>query len=283
MRIGKIERYVHIIFWVMIFASVNVAWTEPWFDRSIRPNTPAPLLILIFPIFFYVNAFILLPKYFNREKWHLYILYSICLFILPELIRSGVHIYFNEGINFSDEIFSRDSFLFGAPSPFFLALNTSFIYRFTMDWFANKSKIEQLEKRNTEKKSAPAYENIDILTEKEAELMSTALEQKMLNEELFLNADLSLRELADGLDTSEKKLSFLLNQKLDTNFYEMLNKYRVEKFKEEIAKTENQNLSIVGLALNCGFQSKSSFYRAFKSEVGTSPSSYLKKIKKVNK
>ncbi len=279
MKLGKLELFFHLLFWVFVFTSVNVAWTEQWFDRSLRPNTPAPLLVLIFPIYFYINAFFLIPKYFNKKKWPYYIAFSAIVFVLPELLRSFIHVNSIDGVKFTDEIFSRDSFLFGAPSPFFLALNTSFIYRFIKDRFTNKSRTEQLEQTSEEKKPSQAYENIDLLTVEESQSLSNQLEQKMLKDEFYLNPELSLRELASSLETSEKKLSYLLNQKLNTNFYELLNKYRVEKFKSEIAKKENQNLSIVGLALNCGFQSKSSFYRAFKSEVGSSPSAYLKELK----
>lgn len=262
--------------------TINVEWTANWFDRSIRPRNPAPLSALIFPVFFYVNAFLLIPKYLSTKKWKEYIFYALLLFVLPELIRCFCYTMFGGSLSFVDELFSRDSFLFGAPSPFFIALNTSFLYRFARDWFINKSKIEQLQSQSKKQpsKTPQPYENNSLLDKEEANELQTSLRYQLEEKELFLQPELTLRELAEATQTSEKKLSYLLNQNLDTNFYELLNKYRVEKFKSVVTKKENQKLSIVGIALNCGFPSKSSFYRAFKSNVGTSPSAYIKELNK---
>lgn len=274
MKTSKLEIFFHVLFWIFLFSAVNIEWTQNWFDASIRPKTPAPLSFLIFPILFYVNAFFIIPKYFQIAKWKQFIFFAFLLFILPELIRCLIYISTISDKTFMDELFSRDSFIFGAPSPVFMALNTSFIYRLTKDWLVNKSRPERPVAQ--EKVEAQPYENTNLLTPEEVTKMSEDLKNKLRTEEAFLNSELTLRELAASINTSEKKLSFLLNQKMNTNFYELLNTYRVEKFKTEVKKDENKNLSIVGLALNCGFQSKSSFYRAFKSQVGSSPSKYLK-------
>ncbi|MEM6803057.1 MAG: helix-turn-helix domain-containing protein, partial [Bacteroidota bacterium] len=82
------------------------------------------------------------------------------------------------------------------------------------------------------------------------------------------------------LDTTDKKLSYLLNQQLATNFYEYINKHRIAHFKQALSDKKNSNYSLLGLAYDAGFKSKSSFYRIFKKETGMSPSAYLKKIQK---
>lgn len=275
-----LEILLHILFWLFYISAINVDWSQSWFDRTIRPRTPAPLSVLIFPIYFYANAFWLMPKFFNKANWIKYIIFSVLIFILPEIIRSMAHCSFNPNSNLADEIFSRDSFLFGAPSSFFIALNTSFIYRLSKDWFANKAKIKELSSKYNSKVNAPAYQNISLLTDEETETLSQRLQEKMEIDKLYLNSNLSLRELAESINSSEKKLSFLLNQKKDINFNDYLNNFRIDTFKKEVAKSENEKLSIVGIAMNCGFKSKSSFYRAFKNSVGISPSQFLKELKK---
>ena len=130
----------------------------------------------------------------------------------------------------------------------------------------------------SKKKVTIPYEDTILLTDTEVEQLGRRLHQQLNKNELFLNADLTLRDVAEALDSTEKKVSYLLNQKLQTTFYELINTYRVEKFKSEVVKPQNKNLSILGIALNCGFPSKSSFYRAFKSHVAMSPSEYIKKI-----
>jgi len=257
---------------------LNVNWFENWFDVSTRPKSPAPLSVIMFAIFFYANAFFLIPKYFSSEKWKAYLLGATLLFLVPELIRLGIYSgYF--GTSISDEIFTRDSFFFGAPSAFFFALNSSFIYRLTIDWFKNKNHIKQLEKQSNDKASTKPYENKKLISEQEKADLMKNLNQQIKVEKLFLKPDLTLRELAESMGTSEKKLSYFINQELESNFYELLNKDRIAHFKTEVLKPENESLSIVGLAQNCGFPSKSSFYRAFKAEVGVSPSAYIKTLK----
>ncbi|MEM6631638.1 MAG: helix-turn-helix domain-containing protein [Bacteroidota bacterium] len=271
-----LEIAIHILFWLFYFSAINVEWTSNWFDPSLRPQTPFALSVLIFPCYFYANAFWLIPTYLNRRNWGYYLLFASLVFLLPEIVRIIFYSLQSPGVPLTKELFSRDSFLFGAPSPFFLGLNSSFIYRFAVDWFRNKAKIKELSSVTPNKKPIAPEERKALLSPQEIQTLSTKLEVQMQIEELYLNSSLTLRDLALALHTTEKKLSYLLNQVLHTNFYDYLNTFRVKKFKEELKKKENKSLSIVGLALNCGFPSKSGFYRAFNSQVGKSPSQYLK-------
>jgi AraC-like DNA-binding protein len=97
----------------------------------------------------------------------------------------------------------------------------------------------------------------------------------MLNEKPHLNPDLTLRLLASKLDLPDKTLSKLLNQNLNSNFSDFVNDYRINQFLLRVEMGDLENLSIAGLAMQCGFSSKSSFYRAFKKKTGTTPSDYL--------
>jgi len=281
-RTGRnIEIAIHVLFWLLIFPSINVKWSGDWFDPSIRLRSPAPLSVLIFPIFFYVNAFFLIPRYFNVRRWYKYLLGAMGLFVLPELIRCGVYLYWELQSSFEEALFSRDSFLFGAPSPFFLALNLSFLYRFVRDRFFSIQPASM----NVQVEEVPSkpYVDIELLSEEEAQSLQHKLEANLTEQQPFLNPELTLRDLAGAIGTSEKKLSYLLNQKMETSFYEFVNSYRVEEFKRVVSQPENQKLSILGVAQNCGFSSKSSFYRTFKSHVGVSPSQFLKKLQQEKK
>lgn len=271
---------IHLLLWGILFATINVDWSSDWLDQRIRPHTPAPLAVLIFPVYVYVNAFVLIPQYLSRDKWKTYLLLAGVLFVGPEGIRMLVYLVQFPDRRIIDELFGRDSFLFGAPSAFFMALNVSFIYRLAKDWFRNKRRSQEQQTDSLSKPIVRPYEQNALLSDpEEVAAIRQALTFQLEKEEVYLNPQLSLRELAEKLPTTEKKLSFFLNQHLHSSFYELLNQHRVEKFKREVAKPENESLSIVGVALNCGFPSKSSFYRAFKARVGTSPSAYLKRVK----
>ncbi len=280
MNKNYIEIFIHLLFWIFLFSAVNVDWGSDWLDRSIRPKKPAPLSVLIFPIYFYVNVFILIPRYFSSEKWKYYILFAGAFFIIPEMIRLVIYFIMLDDVSLGQELFSRDSFLLGSPNVFFFALNLSFLYRFIRDRLVKKKLPIKTELEEEQKKTQHPYENVNLLSQEEIESLTKVLDFLLRDEEVFLDSDLTLRQLSEKLGSTEKKISYLINQELDMNFYELMNHHRIEKFKTEVAKPENDNLSIVGMALNCGFPSKSSFYRAFKSQVGMSPSEYIKKTKK---
>lgn len=116
----------------------------------------------------------------------------------------------------------------------------------------------------------------EVISQKDAEDILRNLSSSIETSKAYLNPDLNLSELAKLVQTSDKKLSTVLNQHLDTNFYEYINKHRIELFKQQIKAGRHKELSMIGMALECGFKSKSSFYRAFKKHIGVTPSQYLR-------
>lgn len=270
----NIEVIVHVLFWLFIFSAVNVDWASDWFDKTIRPRTPAPLSVLVFPVIFYTHALWAIPKFLNRNKWKTYIFSFFFIFIFPELVRSGLFTLNDTEITFWEEFRSRDSLILGEPNVLWMAFTFSFAYRFTKDWFVKQYQIEHLGKQLTEhvKSKSPI---IQPLNENEASKLNLKLEVAMRKNHVYLNQELSLAELAKQIDTSDKKLSTLLNQNLETNFYDYINSFRIAAFKKGVSEGHLENLSIIGLALQCGFKSKSSFYRAFKKETGMSPSQFI--------
>jgi AraC-like DNA-binding protein len=73
-------------------------------------------------------------------------------------------------------------------------------------------------------------------------------------------------------------VSAIINQSFQMNFRNLVNKYRVEEVKIRL-KSPPSHLSILGIALNCGFNSEASFYRIFRQQVGLSPNDYIRKNK----
>lgn len=273
-----VEWLLHLIFWVFIFASINVDWTADWFDSDLRPNTPAPLSLIMFGVCFYLFTYLLLPKYFNIRRWKMFALQAIGLMLIPELLRILMYGIFLDYSSFQHELIGRDSFIFGSPSPFFFALTASFFYRFTKDkLFTN----EAFTLSSSGKSSLPSASDDQphLLSADEAHDFEQKLSKLLKADQVYLNPDLTLKDLATALQSNENKVSHLLNYYLQSGFYDFINRARVEHFKREAARPGNDHLSIVGLALSCGFSSKSSFYRAFKKEMSISPSQYLKSLK----
>ncbi|WP_430615281.1 helix-turn-helix domain-containing protein [Flavobacterium sp. JP2137] len=88
----------------------------------------------------------------------------------------------------------------------------------------------------------------------------------------YLDANLNIVALAKELQLSRTAISTALNQGLKMNFYQYMAAYRIEYAKKRIV--ENEHFTMEGLSFECGFNSKSSFNRYFKTTVGTTPSQY---------
>ncbi|GEO19712.1 hypothetical protein CQA01_02460 [Cyclobacterium qasimii] len=95
-------------------------------------------------------------------------------------------------------------------------------------------------------------------------------------EKPYLDSDLSLRSLANHLEMHPNQLSWLLNESIGKNFNEFVNHYRVEAFKEIANDPKNSHLSLIGLAYDSGFNSKTVFNTYFKKETGLTPKQFLK-------
>jgi len=105
------------------------------------------------------------------------------------------------------------------------------------------------------------------------------LKEYLKQEKSYLDPNLSLREVADQLATNTKYLSQVVNHQANCNFQYFLNTYRVEEAKAKIVDDEYNNLTLYGIALQCGFKNKSTFYKVFKEITGHTPKSYLKDYK----
>ena len=129
-----------------------------------------------------------------------------------------------------------------------------------------------VEKMNEEtRQTKPSLEKPDIdLIEK----VTAFIEEKRP----YLNAELTLTDLAQALGITRNQLSHLINSGMGHNFYDFINKYRVEEVKRLMTDPKLRHYSIMGLALDAGFKSKSTFNLIFKRFTGLTPSEYQQNI-----
>jgi AraC-like DNA-binding protein len=114
------------------------------------------------------------------------------------------------------------------------------------------------------------------LTEEKIASHAKRITELMKNDKPYFQDDLTLPVLADLCNLSSVHLSQVLNQYFQLNFYDFINQYRVEESKKMLISNDYDNLSILGIAYDCGFKSKSSFNRYFKKYNGVSPSAFKK-------
>jgi len=129
---------------------------------------------------------------------------------------------------------------------------------------------EELVKTESEYKKSSL--KLDVATSKHNELLELMNEEK-----LFLNPKLTLTELAESLSISNNHLSQIINQYEQVNFHDFVNKYRVEEFIQKAQS--NTSFSLLGHALDSGFNSKSTFNSVFKKFKSVTPSQYIANLK----
>ncbi|MEM9723031.1 MAG: helix-turn-helix domain-containing protein [Bacteroidota bacterium] len=122
---------------------------------------------------------------------------------------------------------------------------------------------------------AEPYQKSGLAPER-AQRLAEQLRTFMEEEHLYLNEELTLPLLAEAVNLSPAHLSQVINQQFGKNFFDFVNAYRVEEAKKRLRNPEFSHFSILAIGLDCGFRSKSSFNRAFKKFVGSTPSEYRK-------
>ena len=95
-------------------------------------------------------------------------------------------------------------------------------------------------------------------------------------EKLYLDNDLSLPKLAKNLDASCNETSFVINELYRDNFYNFINKHRIEEAKNLLLSKKYSQLNILGIAYESGFNSKTTFNTTFKKYTGFSPTQFVK-------
>ena len=105
------------------------------------------------------------------------------------------------------------------------------------------------------------------------------LESIMSNEKPFLDQDLTLRHLAESLELPPNYVSQLLNEGLEKNFSEYVNSFRLEAFKEKVQDPSQKHLTILALAYDSGFNSKTVFNTFFKKSMGITPKAFWNQVR----
>jgi AraC-like DNA-binding protein len=163
------------------------------------------------------------------------------------------------------------------------------IYVGIKGYFTETDKLNQIDYNNT-----PTFDHSDLpvvpthlqtsenssiaAIELSEELLrqKESLEQYIATEKPYLLPDLNLIDLAKSLRMTRAQLSELINLGYQKNFNDFINQYRVDAVITALREGKQQQLSLLGIAYECGFNSKATFNRVFKKMIGTSPSEYLK-------
>lgn len=134
------------------------------------------------------------------------------------------------------------------------------------EYFSVRTVVQQIRYRNV---------NMD-------KTLIETVEQKIVNAlestKPYKQASFSLQDLANLTGVDKFKISYTINKSMNTNFTSLVNKYRVGEFIELVNSKGYSNFSILGIAMEAGFSSKSTFYKAFKEIHGQTPKEFFKDV-----
>ena len=259
------------------------------FSLSFRSISPGPLILFLdhhhrlVNIFFWITMVLQFSCYqiFIHRKWVAY----------KQLMQQEVS-------NIEDVSISWVRFFMGV----FLAINLFFLFslfaviHLDYDFWLNKSialifslSIFALgykgllqkeiflkeEKLSSDIKMEPLH---DMVTSKPDQELINKLLAYMEEKKPYLDPELTLSQLAKYMSISRSQLSQLINDGIGDNFYNFINKYRVEQVKKLMTDPQVKNYNMLGLALDAGFKSKSTFNLIFKRFTGLTPTEYRKNL-----
>lgn len=119
------------------------------------------------------------------------------------------------------------------------------------------------------------------LKDEDAEVYIEKLVTFMEKEKPYLDAEMTIQDLSAKINISKHHLTQILNNNIGKNFFTFVNEYRIEEVKRKLADPAFDHLTILGIAYDCGFNSKSSFNNIFKQYTGSTPSEYKKQVMKM--
>ncbi len=109
--------------------------------------------------------------------------------------------------------------------------------------------------------------------------INKAIKKALEEDKLFLMPTLSIKYFSKKININQRQVSQIINTQFNKSFRELINEYRVEEVKSKLQEANLKQLSILGIALECGFNSEASFYRIFKKQVGISPKEFINTLK----
>lgn len=260
-----------------------------------KPSAYVALQILELVIipFYLIWSYILLVKhkkriaqsysYFQKVdyKW---LKFFILIFGLVWLFTNGL-LFLNSELQFIDEFegvligFSISTLLIFYLG--FLGFKQDAVFR-SVKLTHKEKKAEGIGEESSETDIAEAIEEKKYaktgLSKEKSEEFKNVVSDFMSHKKPYLNNKITLKELAEKLDIPAHHLSQIINEQFECNFFDFVNRYRVEEFKSKIHDSAHQQFSLLSIALDCGFNSKSSFNRIFKKFTNITPSEFANSV-----
>lgn len=290
----------------ILFYSMSANETAPGWASSISPlkgtqlftQNVVPLLVVLQKVVYYLLSFLLVMAYSSRIKQSFSSLETISL----SWLRTLLLLFFSLCFLFTFFSFIAAPFGIYREIGYLLYLGTAavtYVMAFKAilqpEIFTRIEAARQVELIRADEgmvPDAPAlapdmpqeaagmmfrekYQKSWLTDERATEIVRRLL-RLMETEKSYLEAELTLPELAAKLSVSPHHLSQVINRETNKSFFDFVNEYRVQEAKRLLGSPKHGHLSILGIALDAGFNSKSAFYTAFGKHIGMTPSEFKK-------
>ncbi|WP_162127248.1 helix-turn-helix domain-containing protein [Flavobacterium phycosphaerae] len=214
-------------------------------------------------------------------KWIKTYLYSFLIMLLLPLVFDAISIFYTELNSYTG---SWWFFLFFSIIMYYIAIigyANPIITKipFEISVFDKKPALLLSGSMNTEATVIDIeHEVFEEQPSPEIDLWKTKIEMIISDQNLYQNPELTLTDLAKKLETNASVISKSINQGFGLNFNDFINNFRIEAVKTSFQKGEYKKSTLLGIAFDCGFNSKATFNRAFKKSTGLSPKEYIEKL-----
>jgi AraC-like DNA-binding protein len=203
-----------------------------------------------------------------RFDWLRNILYAI---------SAGVIIIFLFNVIAQFKTFGNNSYIFDWYAYLFLGVMT---YYLSIAGYFTKSRV--LQKLHFTEKKQEEVPKENTVSEKESVPELARWKEKLLGymdqQKPFLEAELTLTDLAKQLSTNSSVLSKVINDGTGRNFNDFINSYRVQEVINKLKNGEQKRQTLLGIAYDGGFNSKATFNRSFKKVTGKTPKEYIESL-----
>lgn len=151
------------------------------------------------------------------------------------------------------------------------------IFTFIIVFFGINQSVFFKPEKNPEPKLNSELENKyerSALKHSQINTISDTVYNYLKEKKPYLNSDYNLQMMVDDLGISRQNLSQVINSGHKKNFYKLINEFRINEVKVLLTSPKYEHYTVLGIAFECGFNSKTSFNRIFKEETGTTPTAY---------
>ncbi len=164
----------------------------------------------------------------------------------------------------------------------FFYMGNSYAYIFVPPYESNYVNLDY----NIQKERASSLHSVSTTIDNSEGLQSIELNYNKLESYIkdskpYLNGQVTIKEISNAVHIPQNEISQLIQVKHQKYYVDYMNGFRVEALKQKLDDPNNDSFTIFSLALDCGFASKTSFNRIFKSHTGKTPSEYRKNRDKI--